>query len=107
VLKAMNRGHTAEFYARLIERVRKARPDIAISGDFIVGFPGEREADFALTLEPVARSVAPAIRSNTRRGGYAAAEAETRCQPTGQPRLHHRKLAATSAERLQCRLRQS
>ena len=53
VLKAMNRGHTAEFYVRLIERVRKARPDIAISGDFIVGFPGETEADFARTLELV------------------------------------------------------
>ncbi|MGH7024258.1 MAG: tRNA (N6-isopentenyl adenosine(37)-C2)-methylthiotransferase MiaB, partial [Caulobacteraceae bacterium] len=50
VLKAMNRGHDAETYVRLIERVRAARPDIAISGDFIVGFPGEREADFEATL---------------------------------------------------------
>ncbi|HXV00226.1 MAG TPA: tRNA (N6-isopentenyl adenosine(37)-C2)-methylthiotransferase MiaB [Caulobacteraceae bacterium] len=53
VLAAMNRGHTAETYLRLIGRVRAARPDIAISGDFIVGFPGEREADFAATLELV------------------------------------------------------
>src|SRR5207244_2082977 len=41
VLKAMNRAHTAESYVRLIERIRAARPDIAVSGDFIVGFPGE------------------------------------------------------------------
>jgi tRNA-2-methylthio-N6-dimethylallyladenosine synthase len=51
ILSAMNRGHDAETYLRLIERVRAARPDIAISGDFIVGFPGEREADFEATLD--------------------------------------------------------
>ena len=50
VLKAMNRRHTAEAYLRLIERVRAARPDIALSGDFIVGFPGETEDDFEQTL---------------------------------------------------------
>ena len=50
VLKAMNRAHTAESYLRLIEKIRAARPDIAMSGDFIVGFPGEREADFEATL---------------------------------------------------------
>ena len=53
VLKAMNRGHTAEHYIRLVERIRTARPDIAMSGDFIVGFPGEREADFEATLSLV------------------------------------------------------
>ena len=53
VLRAMNRGHDAAAYVRLIERVRAARPDIAISGDFIVGFPGEREADFEATLQLV------------------------------------------------------
>ena len=53
VLKAMNRSHTADSYLRLIERFRAARPDIAISGDFIVGFPGETEADFAATLRLV------------------------------------------------------
>jgi tRNA-2-methylthio-N6-dimethylallyladenosine synthase len=61
VLKAMNRGHTAEHYLRLVERVRAARPDIALSGDFIVGFPGEREADFDATLALV------------REAGYASA----------------------------------
>jgi len=50
ILKAMNRSHSAESYLRTIERVRAARPDIAISGDFIVGFPGESEKDFADTL---------------------------------------------------------
>lgn len=50
VLKAMNRKHSADAYLRLIERIRAARPDILISGDFIVGFPGETEADFADTL---------------------------------------------------------
>jgi len=50
VLKAMNRRHTAEAYMRIIEKMRAARPDVAISGDFIVGFPGETEADFAETL---------------------------------------------------------
>jgi tRNA-2-methylthio-N6-dimethylallyladenosine synthase len=50
VLKAMNRSHTAESYLRLLDKVRAARPDIALSGDFIVGFPGETEADFTATL---------------------------------------------------------
>jgi tRNA-2-methylthio-N6-dimethylallyladenosine synthase len=50
VLKAMNRQHTAQSYLRLIERFRAVRPDIALSGDFIVGFPGESEAEFAETL---------------------------------------------------------
>jgi tRNA-2-methylthio-N6-dimethylallyladenosine synthase len=53
ILKTMNRAHTAESYVRLIERIRAARPDIAISGDFIVGFPGERDSDFEATLSLV------------------------------------------------------
>ncbi|MGD9664164.1 MAG: tRNA (N6-isopentenyl adenosine(37)-C2)-methylthiotransferase MiaB [Novosphingobium sp.] len=53
VLKAMNRSHTAEIYMKVLERFRAARPDIALSGDFIVGFPGETEADFAATLDLV------------------------------------------------------
>jgi tRNA-2-methylthio-N6-dimethylallyladenosine synthase len=51
VLKAMNRRHTAAAYLRLVERIRAARPDILLSSDFIVGFPGETEADFAATLD--------------------------------------------------------
>ncbi|KEO52905.1 tRNA (N6-isopentenyl adenosine(37)-C2)-methylthiotransferase MiaB [Thioclava pacifica] len=50
ILKAMNRKHTAEDYIRLIERIRAARPDMVISGDFIVGFPGETDQDFADTM---------------------------------------------------------
>ena len=61
ILKTMNRAHTAESYVRLIARIRAARPDMAISGDFIVGFPGERDADFEATLALV------------REVGYAAA----------------------------------
>ena len=53
ILKAMNRKHTADAYLRLIERIRAARPDILLSGDFIVGFPGEAEADFEETMELV------------------------------------------------------
>ncbi|MCC6008731.1 MAG: tRNA (N6-isopentenyl adenosine(37)-C2)-methylthiotransferase MiaB [Rhodobacteraceae bacterium] len=53
VLKAMNRRHSAESYLRLIERIRAARPDILLSGDFIVGFPGETDADFEDTLSLV------------------------------------------------------
>jgi len=53
VLKAMNRSHTVESYLRLLERFRAARPDLALSGDFIVGFPGETEAEFEDTLKLV------------------------------------------------------
>jgi tRNA-2-methylthio-N6-dimethylallyladenosine synthase len=53
ILRLMNRKHTAERYLRVIERIRAARPDMAISGDFIVGFPGETEAEFAETLRLV------------------------------------------------------
>ena len=53
ILAAMNRKHTASDYLRLVARIRAARPDIALSTDIIVGFPGETEADFAATLEVV------------------------------------------------------
>jgi tRNA-2-methylthio-N6-dimethylallyladenosine synthase len=53
ILKAMNRSHSAESYLKIIERVRETRADIAISGDFIVGFPGETEDDFEATLSLV------------------------------------------------------
>ena len=51
ILKSMNRHHTVEQYIDIIGRVRKARPDIAISGDFIVGFPGESDADFEQSMQ--------------------------------------------------------
>jgi tRNA-2-methylthio-N6-dimethylallyladenosine synthase len=53
ILRAMNRSHTTDSYLRTIERMRAARPDIAISGDFIVGFPGESDEDFEATLRIV------------------------------------------------------
>ncbi len=54
VLNAMNRRHTADDYRRIVERLRAARPDLALSSDFIVGFPGETDRDFAETLRLVA-----------------------------------------------------
>ena len=56
ILAAMNRQHTAEDYLRIVERLRASRPDLALSSDFIVGFPGESEADFEATLA-LARAV--------------------------------------------------
>ena len=53
ILHAMNRGHTYEDYKALIAKIRAARPDIALSGDFIVGFPGETDADFEQTMRCV------------------------------------------------------
>jgi tRNA-2-methylthio-N6-dimethylallyladenosine synthase len=53
ILKAMNRSHSRDSYMRILDRVRTVRPDIAFSGDFIVGFPGETDADFEDTLSLV------------------------------------------------------
>jgi len=50
ILKAMNRAHDVDSYLRLLDSVRSARPDIAISGDYIVGFPGETDAEFEETM---------------------------------------------------------
>ncbi|WP_113327488.1 tRNA (N6-isopentenyl adenosine(37)-C2)-methylthiotransferase MiaB [Agrobacterium cavarae] len=71
ILKAMNRRHTGEEYLRLIERIRTARPDIAMSGDFIVGFPGETDQDFEDTLaivEAVKYAQAFSFKYSTRPG---------------------------------------
>jgi tRNA-2-methylthio-N6-dimethylallyladenosine synthase len=78
VLKAMNRSHTADGYLRLLDRFRAARPDIALSGDFIVGFPGETEADFAATLalvDAVGYAQAFSFKYSPRPGTPAAAMA--------------------------------
>ena len=53
VLEAMNRRHRAGDYRRIVDRLRAARPDIALTSDFIVGFPGERDADFEATMQLV------------------------------------------------------
>ena len=75
ILKRMNRSHTAESYLRLIERIRAARPDILMSGDFIVGFPEETERDFQDTLdliEAVGYGYAFSFKYSTRPGTPAA-----------------------------------
>lgn len=53
ILKRMNRSHTAESYLKLLDRIRAVRPDILMSGDFIVGFPEETDADFEATMDLV------------------------------------------------------
>jgi tRNA-2-methylthio-N6-dimethylallyladenosine synthase len=71
ILKAMNRRHTAAEYLTLVERIRAARPDIALSGDFIVGFPGETDQDFEDTLclvEKVRYAQAFSFKYSTRPG---------------------------------------
>ncbi len=50
ILAAMNRKHTADDYRRIVDKLRAARPDLALSSDFIVGHPGETEADFEATM---------------------------------------------------------
>jgi tRNA-2-methylthio-N6-dimethylallyladenosine synthase len=90
ILKRMNRKHTAESYLRLIDRIRAARPDLMLSGDFIVGFPEETEADFQATLdliETVGYGYAYSFKYSTRPGTPAAerplvdpAEADDRLQ---------------------------
>lgn len=75
ILKRMNRGHTAESYLRVLEKIRAARPDILLSGDFIVGFPEETEADFQATLdliEEVKYGTAYSFKYSTRPGTPAA-----------------------------------
>lgn len=79
ILSQMNRRHTVDDYLRLIDRIRNARPDIAISSDFIVGFPGETDSDFQATLDLVEKvKYASAYSfSYSRRPGTPAAEKET------------------------------
>ena len=75
ILKAMNRKHTAEEYITIIEKLRAARPDIALSSDFIVGFPGETDADFKATMalaETVGYAQAYSFKYSPRPGTPAA-----------------------------------
>jgi len=75
ILKSMNRGHTAGDYQDIIARVRKARPDIALATDFIVGFPGESDADFEATMQlvrDVGYAIAYSFKYSTRPGTPAA-----------------------------------
>jgi len=79
ILKRMNRSHTAQGYIRLIERIRAARPDLLLSGDFMVGFPEETEEDFQATLdliEAVRYGQAYSFKYSTRPGTPAAERAQ-------------------------------
>ena len=78
VLKAMNRKHTVDQYLRVIDRVRAARPDILISSDFIAGFPGETDADFAATMDLIRKvgfGMAYSFKYSARPGTPAAEKA--------------------------------
>ena len=76
ILKAMNRSHTVETYLATLDKMRAARPDVALSGDFIVGFPGETEEDFEATLrivDEVGYAAAYSFKYSPRPGTPAAA----------------------------------
>ena len=79
ILKAMNRGHDVASYLKLIDRVRAARPDMGVSGDYIVGFPGETDADFEETLavvRAIGQAQAFSFKYSPRPGTPAAAMAD-------------------------------
>jgi tRNA-2-methylthio-N6-dimethylallyladenosine synthase len=101
ILKRMNRKHTAEGYIRLIERIRAARPDILISGDFITGFPEETEADFQATLdliEAVEYGQAFSFKYSTRPGTPAAERAQV-AEDVKAERLHRLQALITAQQR--------
>jgi tRNA-2-methylthio-N6-dimethylallyladenosine synthase len=102
VLKAMNRSHTVESYLALLERFRAVRPDLALSGDFIVGFPGESEAEFAETLalvEAVQYAAAFSFKYSPRPGTPAATMDGQIAQEVMEERLA-RLQAALNADQL-------
>ncbi|TPE63987.1 tRNA (N6-isopentenyl adenosine(37)-C2)-methylthiotransferase MiaB [Sandaracinobacter neustonicus] len=91
VLAAMNRKHDRDFYFGLIDRFRAARPDLAITSDFIVGFPGETEADFADTLSLVERvgyAQAFSFKYSPRLGTPAAERTDQIDEDVKSERLH-------------------
>ncbi len=90
ILKAMNRRHTADDYKGVIKQLRNARPDIALSGDFIVGFPGETEADFAATMSlvrDVTYAQAYSFKYSPRPGTPAAEREDQVAEPVKSARL--------------------
>ncbi|MGD9804503.1 MAG: tRNA (N6-isopentenyl adenosine(37)-C2)-methylthiotransferase MiaB [Hyphomicrobiaceae bacterium] len=91
VLAAMNRKHTAADYVALVRRIRKVRPDIALSTDIIVGFPGETEGDFEATLrlvEYIGFAQAYSFRYSARPGTPAAKMADQVPEAVAVDRLH-------------------
>jgi tRNA-2-methylthio-N6-dimethylallyladenosine synthase len=101
ILKAMNRKHTAEAYLRLIDRLRAARPDLALSSDFIVGFPGETEEDFDATMDLV-RAVGYQAAFSFKyspRPGTPAAEKPGLPDDVADDRLHRLQALITTQQR--------
>jgi tRNA-2-methylthio-N6-dimethylallyladenosine synthase len=91
ILKAMNRKHNADEYRAIIERARAARPDIAITSDFIVGFPGETDADFEDTMRLVREigfAAAYSFKYSPRPGTKAAEAADMVPEEVKTARLH-------------------
>ena len=100
ILKAMNRAHTRESYLETLRQLRLVRPDIALSGDFIVGFPGETEADFADTLSIVADvgyAQAYSFKYSQRPGTPAATMADQVPEPVKEERLARLQAAITAS----------
>ena len=101
ILKRMNRKHTADSYLRLVERIRAARPDILMSGDFIVGFPEETEADFQATMDlidAVEYGYAYSFKYSTRPGTPAAERAQLD-EDVKTDRLHRLQARITHHQR--------
>jgi tRNA-2-methylthio-N6-dimethylallyladenosine synthase len=101
ILKRMNRAHDAESYVALIERIRTARPDILLSGDFIVGFPEETEADFDATMaliREVRYGSAYSFKYSTRPGTPAAERAQVP-EDVKTDRLHRLQALITGQQR--------
>jgi tRNA-2-methylthio-N6-dimethylallyladenosine synthase len=101
VLKAMNRRHTAAAYLRIVERLRAARPDILLTSDFIVGFPGETEADFEATLDlvrTVGFGAAFSFKYSARPGTPAAGRAEVPAE-VADDRLQRLQALITAQQR--------
>jgi tRNA-2-methylthio-N6-dimethylallyladenosine synthase len=101
VLRAMNRRHTAESYLKTVEQIRAARPDLALSGDFIVAFPGETEEDFQATLDLVREAryaSAFSFRYSRRPGTPAAALPNQISREVGEERLHRLQALLTEQQ---------
>ena len=101
ILKRMNRKHTAEHYIRLIERIRAARPDLLLSGDFIVGFPEETDADFEDTMalvREVGYGQAYSFKYSAR-PGTPAAERDEVADDVKNDRLHRLQALLTEQQR--------
>ncbi|MBS0124591.1 tRNA (N6-isopentenyl adenosine(37)-C2)-methylthiotransferase MiaB [Thetidibacter halocola] len=101
ILKRMNRQHTRDDYFRLIDRLRAVRPDLHLSGDFIVGFPEETDEDFALTLDLIERVEYGSAFSfkYSPRPGTPAAERDQLTEAVKDDRLHRLQALLTRQQR--------